>query len=238
MSVQLDLNKKPGEAKKEIGLDLIKGLSTVGMSRADAKSRCKLFLDVSGSASPLYRKGLMHALAVRAGAVALNLDDNGELDVVAFDSNAHVLSQPFTERNAETYIGQYVARLVGGSTNYAPPLELLLREQPGDPIFVIFATDGENYDPRETETVLRKLSNHGPIFVQFVGITDTGGNFGFLRNLNDLGGRFIDNAGFCTVDFQNATEESIRAALLNEYPAFLGECRKRGILPWTHSPIG
>lgn len=237
MAISLDLNKTAAEAKREMGGKLILDLKKQGMTRADAKSRCKLFLDVSGSAKPLYQKRLMHALAVRAGGVALNLDDNGELDVVAFDSGAHLIREPFTERNSETYIQDYVQRLVGGSTNYAPPLKTLLGEKPGDPIFVVFATDGENYDEPETESTLVALSYHGPIFVQFVGITDTGGNFRFLKRLNDLGGRFIDNAGFCTLDFSRATEEEVRAAILNEYPSFLGMCRQKGYLPWTKSPL-
>lgn len=235
----LDLSKPVQQAKVEAGQKLILDLKKKGMTRADAKSRVVMALDISGSTSDLYRKGLMRALATRCAAVALNLDDNGELDVIVFDSKAKPLSNPITERNIDTYIEKNVAPLVGGSTNYAPPLRYIMQNYgPGDPVFVIFVTDGEPYDEGDTEKALVELSYHGAIFTQFVGISERGGaRFETLDRLNQMSGRHIDNAGLSVVDFSRVSDEELLAALLNEYPDYLVKARQMGILPWTKVPM-
>ncbi len=245
MPLQLDLTKTVGEAKKEAGKKLILDLGKQGMTRADAKSRVALLLDISGSTQNLYAKKLMHAIATRVGGIALNLDDNGDLDVFIFNSGCKEVNPGFTEQNSDTYIAKYIAPKVGGGTNYAPALKALQTKYgPGDPVFAIFITDGENSDQPDARHALIDLSYHGPIFVQTVGVgLELSETFDNLQDMNDLkvgkgkNERLIDNAGFCTIDFKHATEEQVYAALLNEYPSFLAKCKAAGYLPWTKSPI-
>lgn len=246
MPLQLDLNKSVGEAKKDAGAKLILDLKKNSMTRADARSRVALLLDISGSTEELFRKKLMHAIATRVGGIALNLDDNGDLDVLVFNTGCKEITPGFTEQNSDTYISKYVAPKVGGGTNYAPALKALQAKYgPGDPVFAIFITDGENNDQADALKALIDLSYYGPIFVQTVGVgLNTSETFDNLQEMNDLkvgtgrGQRLIDNAGFCKIDFKNATEEQVYAALLNEYPSFLAKCKAAGYLPWTKSPIG
>ncbi len=244
MAIQLNVNKTLDETKKEVGRQLILNLQKVGMTRVDAKSRVALFLDISGSTEELYARKLMHAITTRVGGIALNLDDNGDLDVFVFNSGVRQLAG-FTAANADTYIEKNVARLVGGGTNYAPPLDEMRKFYgPGDPVFAIFLTDGENNDQGVALDSLIALSYHGPIFVQTVGVglnsRETFDNLQEMNNLDtvDKGGpRLIDNAGFCQIDFQHATEEDVYNALLNEYPSFLAKAKAAGYIPWTKSPL-
>lgn len=240
----LNVNKTVAEAQKEAGSKLVLNLQKVGLNRQLAKSRVALILDISGSTEELYAKKLMHAVATRVGGIALNLDDNGDLDVFALGTGARQLAG-FTAKNADDYVKKQVAPLVGGGTNYAPALKLLAKTYgPGDPVFAIFITDGDNFDQPDTIEALVALSYHGPVFVQSVGIgLNSSEQFAHLQELNELGTvadggpRLIDNAGFCKVDFAHATEDQVYDALLNEYPSFLAKCKAAGYLPWTKSPL-
>jgi len=66
-----------------------------------------------------------------------------------------------------------------------------------------------------------------PIFVQFVGVGPH--RFEYLRNLDDLGGRLIDNAGF--FDSKDARDtKGMLEGLLNEFPTYLKAARASGLV--------
>jgi hypothetical protein len=97
-----------------------------------------------------------------------------------------------------------------------------------DPTYVIFVTDGDNDDHSATEAIIRQAASL-PIFWQFVGIG--GASFNFLKKLDDLSGRVVDNADF--FQFPNgrpATDAELFGALLNEFPAWIKAAKKAGIL--------
>lgn len=67
------------------------------------------------------------------------------------------------------------------------------------------------------------------IFWQFVGLGNA--NYGVLQKLDDLPGRFIDNADFFALDdLDKITDEELYDRLLNEFPQWLREARAKGIL--------
>ena len=95
-------------------------------------------------------------------------------------------------------------------------------------MFVIFLTDGGNTDRPASAEVLRELSSQ-PVFVQFVGIGKE--DFPFLRKLDELPGRLIDNAGFMVVnDIDTIKDAELYDRLLNEFPQWLVKARAQGIL--------
>jgi hypothetical protein len=95
-------------------------------------------------------------------------------------------------------------------------------------VFVIFLTDGGNADRRESAEVIRELAAQ-PVFVQFVGIGPE--DFPFLRKLDELPGRVIDNAGFMHVNDLDAIEDlELYDRLLNEFPQWLVAAWEQGIL--------
>ncbi len=85
------------------------------------------------------------------------------------------------------------------------------------PTYVIFITDGENGDRANTIDVIKKMS-HLPIFIQFIGL---GPNlFSFLKQLDEMEGRFVDNANFFEMtenDLRNESDETLYRRLLNEF---------------------
>lgn len=96
------------------------------------------------------------------------------------------------------------------------------------PTFAIFVTDGEPNPGSETaiQQLITEMSQL-PIFVQFVGVGSH--SFSFLHSLDDLDGRYIDNAGF--FDSKDArTEEQMLAGLLNEFPKYYMEARAKSLI--------
>ncbi len=133
----------------------------------------------------------------------------------------------------EGYVGRVIlARYkIREATNYAPPSRMLLKKyrapQPA-PAFAIFITDGGNADRSATADVIRELSGE-PMFVQFVGIGKE--DFPFLRKLDELSGRLIDNAGFMHVnDLDRIKDAELYDRLLNEFPRWLEKAREKKVV--------
>jgi hypothetical protein len=96
------------------------------------------------------------------------------------------------------------------------------------PAYVIFLTDGDNGDHKATEEALREASNE-EIFWQFVGIGNAG--FSFLEKLDNLAGRYVDNAGFFQVnDLESINDNELYSRLLHEFPQWLKLAREKNII--------
>jgi hypothetical protein len=198
--------------RKQIVLDLKKerGLE-------NQKASVVFVLDKSGSMDWLYKNGFVQRLTERILPVGLGFDDDGEVELYVFHSRAFRHPESITESNLNRIIPDVVKKYGYEATEYANPIELILdqwigpksnsfmgfgkKERPSkkllNPVFVIFVTDGENSDKSKTEEILREASNY-PIYFQFVGIGKE--RFNFLRNLDNLSGRTVDNAGFFQAD--------------------------------------
>lgn len=191
-----------------------------------------LVLDISASMNALYKSGAVQRVAERILGLTVAFDDDGQIDLLLFGTHAYQLP-PVTLDEIEGYVERVILAQykIREATNYAPPLRLLSNKyrapQPA-PAFVIFLTDGGNSDRRESVEVIRELS-HQPVFVQFVGIGKE--DFPFLRKLDELSGRLIDNAGFMQVnDLDQIEDAELYDRLLNEFPHWLTEAREKGIL--------
>jgi hypothetical protein len=99
------------------------------------------------------------------------------------------------------------------------------------PVFNIFITDGDNWDKAETIKAIEQASYAGAFFV-FVGIGDMGcTEFPFLEKLDDLEGRFVDNANYFSVqNLQNMSDQELYSKLLDEVPQWITTCKQKGIL--------
>ena len=85
--------------------------------------------------------------------------------------------------------------------------------------FVIFITDGENMDKRETDAIIRRISKEN-VFVQFVGIGSE--RFNYLQKLDELDGRERDNTGFVKLDELDAVSDSeLYTSVLEEFASWL-----------------
>lgn len=120
-----------------------------------------------------------------------------------------------------------------GGTSYSPVMEDIInvytKKNPSNtPTFVLFITDGENDDRAKTEKIIKQASNHN-IFWQFIGIGYE--SFKFLKELDTLKDRKVDNANFLQIkDINSVSDLQLYDMLLNEYPLWEKEARKFGLI--------
>lgn len=206
------------------------GVSLEKKGLSGQRAAVYLVLDRSGSMTSYYRDGSVQHLAEQALGLSANLDDDGIVPVVYFD---HQVFGPFAVA-LTTYEGrierqnQELGRM--GGTSYAPAMAAVINhyKQSGAtaPAFVIFQTDGDPQDQAATEQMLKDASNL-PIFWAFVGF---GSQVRFLKKLDRLRGRVVDNAGFFATNPKGMSDSDLYDALMSEYPQWLTAARQAGIL--------
>ena len=189
-------------------------------------ARVALAMDYSGSMSNMFTNGSVQDVVARLLPIALKFDDNGELESWLFSEGYERLN-PVTASNYASYVKDTMlnARMYMGGTNYAPALKDIVKyykdKHPSTiPAFIMFITDGDNWDEYETNTIIRELSNYN-MFVQFVGIGN-GSDFNYLRKLDNLSGRKHDNTGFIAVrDMNKMNDQQLYTEMLRQYNDWL-----------------
>ncbi|MFF2650117.1 VWA domain-containing protein [Streptomyces sp. NPDC058045] len=195
-----------------------------------------LVLDRSLSMSKFYRNGSVQHLAEQTLGLSANLDDDGVVPVVFFDTDAY---EP-VDLQLDAYQGRIAAlhKSFGrmGTTNYAAAMDEVithyLDSEAADPAFVVFQTDGSPDSRRAAEQMLCKAAGL-PMFWQFVGFGRD--RFDFLRKLDELAvpqRRVVDNAGFFAAGRKPSelSDAELYDALMNEFPDWLRAARTAGIL--------
>lgn len=254
----VDLEKKIAQSAPQL-VNLVKSaavsLEKAGLAQHTAKV-C-LVLDISGSMSSLYSKGLVQRFAERILALGCRFDDDGEIDVFLFGRNVH-RGAPMGLSNWPNYIKQAIQKHpLEGDTRYGAAIEAVRRHYFPDgggaerktavkgevPVYVMFVTDGSTSDKPLTERQLRWASKE-PIFWQFMGIGKgrksrskglldfADSDFPFLEKLDELDGRLVDNADFFSVSSPDEHSDAVLFDLLmNEYPGWVRQARTHGLIP-------
>ncbi|WP_202901162.1 vWA domain-containing protein [Methylocaldum szegediense] len=200
-------------------------------------ARVGLVLDASGSMTAQYRKGRVQELVDRILPLAVHFDDDGELDCWIFADRCMELPAA-TLSNVNGYIareapwaGKYFSSSPIGGVNDEPvAINDVIRKYRDTriPAYVIFISDGGVHKNREIEALIREASKL-PIFWQFVGIG--GRNYGILEKLDTLSRRFVDNCNFFALDdLHDISESELYDRLLNEFPLWLEQARRKGIV--------
>ncbi|QGU95657.1 VWA domain-containing protein [Clostridium bovifaecis] len=186
-------------------------------------------MDISGSMRKLYKSGVVQNILERIYPLATKFDDDGSLDMWIFSHSFNKLSA-VVEENFDTYIEAEILNKKPssswGRTEYAPVMEDVISTYKYSkiPAYVIFITDGQNSDKTKTKQALIEASNY-PIFWQYVGIGFE--EFEFLKRLDELKGRAIDNANFFQLnDIMSVSDEELYNRLLNEFPDWYKEIHK------------
>ena len=196
-------------------------------------ARIVFALDHSGSMTAMYRNGTVQDLLERIFPLAMHFDDNSEMEFYWFDTLFKELA-PVNLSSLDGYVNNVILSKNDrfGGTCYAPVMgeifnRYAIREPMDIPTFVVFITDGNNSDKKATKDILTTASKYN-IFWKFVGIGNE--KFEFLEKLDELKGRFIDNANFISVkNIKSITDEQLYANLLEEYNDWLSLCRNSGI---------
>ncbi|KML36155.1 vWA domain-containing protein [Cytobacillus firmus] len=197
-------------------------------------ARVGLVLDISGSMRKLYKNGTVQRVVERILAVASQFDDDGALDVWVYDNEFSRL-KPVTEHDFEGYVDQYILNndLIHkfGRNDEPPVMEDVIQkytsEDPSkDPAFIVFINDGGCKRTIKKPVV---SSSDKPLFWQFVGIGDS--NFEVLEKLDEMDGRYIDNANFFHIkDVEAISDNELYDLLLNEFPDWLREAREKNVI--------
>lgn len=195
---------------------------------SNTKARVVFALDESGSMIYMYENGEIQELLERIFPIALSLDDNGELEMFKFN-NGYSSCPPVNINNVLLYTTQTL-KCNGGGTEYSPILNKILKDYGFDnkddiPTFVIFVTDGDCCDNSNAEKTIIELSKYN-IFFKFIGIGNE--RFSFLKHLDDMRGRFVDNADFKAIsNINKISDNELYDLLFDEYSSWLVDYKKK-----------
>lgn len=212
--------------------EVIKGITLKKGLGETVKSRVALVLDYSYSMDDFYKQGFVQRLVERLFPMGLRFDDNGAIDIYLFHNDSYYLGE-ITEKNFDGFINREVMRkFTMGGTEYAPVIKDIVKKytsEKGDPAYVMFITDGDNSygdKPKATDAIVK--ASKETIFWQFIGIGSA--SFDYLEGLDDMEGRYIDNANFfCAKDFEKMSDEELYNKMMDEYPSYLKEAKSKGM---------
>ncbi|MFE2640119.1 VWA domain-containing protein [Streptomyces scopuliridis] len=226
----------PASVERSSVIDLTKkaavSLNKHGLS--GQKAAVYLVLDRSGSMRPHYKAGSVQYLAEQVLGLARNLDDDGQVPVVFFSTDI--------DGTTDVSLGNYEGRIEAahqqlghmGLTHYETAIEYVTKlhlgstaHAQGIPALVIFQTDGGPSEKDAAEASLRTAAE-SPLFFAFVGY---GGNIAFLRELDELTGRPVDNAShFPAPDPQNVPDAALYDGITSQFGPWLTAARAQRIL--------
>lgn len=257
--VKVSLEKKLAKAPGLVSLAKHVAVSLKKNNLENLVAKVGLVLDASGSMNKSYRDGTVQEIVNRILPLAVQFDDDGELDAWIFADKPLRMSsvnlnnyttaipsfnQPKGERGgwggffsafSQDPRSMTIKELQDkGIIGYCNNEVLVMREVINEycrsnlPAYVVFISDGSVHDT-DGITEMMIQSSRLPIFWQFVGVR--GSNYGILEHLDDMEGRFIDNANFFALDdFMSVDKTELYNRLLNEFPSWLREARAKGII--------
>jgi vWA found in TerF C terminus len=228
-------------------IDLVKRAEKAGISLSrrnlgGLRGAVRLYVDHSGSMefpdARDYSNGNVQRLVERALGYAFQLDSDGKIPVIAFDSKLWpevIVDQSNYQGIVEREIwhkGQM------GSTQFSPIMEDLLSQAKttSEPIFAIIVTDGSPADRGRATKFIIELANY-PVQIKFLAIREAE----FLRKLDDLeetkpGARLLDNvdAKFFDGDdcpmLADITDLQFAEAMADEIDTWVADATAKGVL--------
>lgn len=230
--VKVSLEKKMEKAPELVSLvkPLVFELKKKNLETTVA--RVGLVLDISGSMVPRFKNGTVQSIVNKTLPLAVQFDDDGELDFWFYGTTARKMDS-VNLKNYTTAVPEDWKHLMldlGGRNNEPIVMRMVVDEYKDNkiPAYVLFITDGGVNQKKEIQNIITEAS-HLPIFWQFVGVG--GKNYGILEKLDTMTGRYVDNAGFFALDdFKKVSNEELYARLLEEFPSWLEEIKKKGMI--------
>ena len=230
--VKVSLEKKMEKAPELVSLVKPLVLELKKKNLETTVARVGLVLDISGSMVPRFKNGTVQSIVNKTLPLAVQFDDDGELDFWFYGTTAKKMDS-VNLKNYTTAVPEDWKHLMldlGGRNNEPIVMRMVVDEYKDTkiPAYVLFITDGGVNQKREIQNIITEAS-HLPIFWQFVGVG--GKNYGILEKLDTMTGRYVDNAGFFALDdFKKVSNEELYARLLEEFPSWLEEIKKKGMI--------
>ena len=230
--VKVSLEKKMEKAPELVSLVKPLVLELKKKNLETTVARVGLVLDISGSMVPRFKNGTVQSIVNKTLPLAVQFDDDGELDFWFYGTTAKKMNS-VNLKNYMTAVPEDWKHLMldlGGRNNEPIVMRMVVDEYKDTkiPAYVLFITDGGVNQKKEIQNIITEAS-HLPIFWQFVGVG--GKNYGILEKLDTMTGRYVDNAGFFALDdFKKVSNEELYARLLEEFPSWLEEIKKKGMI--------
>ncbi|WP_163831915.1 VWA domain-containing protein [Spartinivicinus ruber] len=246
-SKPIDLEKKLQEKAPRL-INLAKPIKVCLEKKqlTDVKAKVAFILDASGSMTNQFKSGNVQAVLDRITTLAVQFDDDEALELWAFadkfkkyadvsldnlDDYIEILTTKSKKKKGFfSSIFSEIIEDLGFGNNEPPVISDIIKSYQNSnlPAYIIFITDGGIYKDKEIEKLIKQASDF-PIFWQFVGLG--GSNYGVLEKLDDLSGRTTDNADFFPIDdFKKVQDQELYDRLLNEFPGWLREVKRIGII--------
>lgn len=201
-------------------------------SLQDCIARVALVLDISGSMCERYENGTVQEIVNKTLPLAVQFDNDGELDFWYYGSKPKRM--PSVNMKNYTLAVPHDWKRLMRSLGYGNAEPYVMREILEEyknsklPVYVLFITDGGVGFKKEIEMIMIEASQK-PIFWQFVGVG--GRNYGVLEKLDNMEGRYVDNADFFALDdFKKVDNSELYGRLLNEFPQWLAQIRQKRMI--------
>jgi stress response protein SCP2 len=198
---------------------------------SDTIARVALVLDISGSMSGRYGDGTVQEIVNKTVPLAVQFDDDGELDLWYYGSRPKRMPSVNTGNYKGAVPSKWESLMSSlGYGNHEPAvMKQVIDEYRGSklPAYVLFITDGGVGNEQDIKKLLVQASKE-PIFWQFVGVGGSG--YGVLERLDTMSGRYVDNANFFALnDFRRVEDGELYSRMLAEFPVWLKEAKRLGI---------
>lgn len=236
-SVQLTKQAGPANQRVDIekrgGVDLAKKFDKAGVSLSKRgldgiRAEVVMLLDHSGSMQTDYRDGTVQTLVERALGFALQIDTDGTIPVIRFDSNVKSAINVTIDNYASVTQNALYEPSRMGSTNLTAALDELLKmaKETTQPIFAVIVTDGQPNDTSTTTQRVRELAKY-PVFLKFLAIQPVN----YLQKLDDMDGRLIDNADAKFISNPASMSDlDFADAMTDEWNTWIAAAQGAGIL--------
>ena len=221
------------------GVDMVKKFNKAGISLSKRgldgiRAEAVLLLDHSLSMVGNYENGTVQKLVERALGFALQIDGDGNIPVIRFDSDTHSAVNVNLGNYANISQSSLYQRSRMGSTDLTRALGEVFKmaKKTDAPLFVIIITDGVPDSTTTASEMVRKLAAY-PVFLKFLAIPDRGYFPGkaYLESLDDMTGRVIDNADSKFIeDPAGMADLAFADAMTDEMDTWIAAAQSAGIL--------
>lgn len=224
------------------------------------QAQVALCLDISGTMHHLYTSGEIQEFAEKILALGSRFDSNAAIDIFLFGDRAYSVGEMNTSNFHNFVLNAKKNYQSAGGTFYGKAIKLV-RDfyfphgdneerteiiKTKEPVYVMFLTDGTTVD--EEETVKQLIwASYEPIFWQFMAIGKSkddfkGGfwdwvnkpfaeDFSFLKMLDTMENRYIDNANFFNVIAPlKLDDEELYRSMLQEYPEWVAKAKEKKMI--------
>lgn len=219
-------------------IDLAKHADKAGIALskrglAGIRAQAVLVLDHSGSMHADYSNGKVQTLVERVLGFALQIDVDGTVPLIAFDSYVH----PTVEVNIGNYRNVVDNQIWQprrmGTTDLAQALVAVreMAKTTDEPIFCAVVTDGNPDSKAATTKVVCELASY-PVFLKFLAIRDVPVPYlNDLDNLDDPALRLLDNVNAQSFnDPASVSDMAFADAMAAEWDSWVSLATKAGVL--------